>query len=222
MPQKPSIIPKGDGPLYDFAKVVMDFTEDNHERWLIMPVSAKYKAILAEFETLLLKVQKPDHSVLDEAKIGELRVELTKELRGHVQGRLMRNPEVTDADKKAMGLPIYDRIPTPVLDPAGQAEAILSYPGRAQLLVQIKPVAGSQNDPQANYGCRIYYGLYTAGDTLPASGMDLRESLFTRKKKELFTFLPTESGKTAYFSIRYENSKGKAGPWGPLAWALIP
>ena len=31
-----------------------------------------------------------------------------------------------------------------------------------------------------------------------------------------------EMGKAAYFSIRYENSKGKAGPWGPLASALIP
>ena len=29
-------------------------------------------------------------------------------------------------------------------------------------------------------------------------------------------------GQTVYFCIRYENSKGKAGPWGPIFQAIIP
>jgi len=43
-----------------------------------------------------------------------------------------------------------------------------------------------------------------------------------RRRKELFIFPAEDSGKTAYFSIRYKNSKGQAGPWGPVFSAVIP
>ena len=145
-----------------------------------------------------------------------------KALRNYIQGFVARNINVTEEDKTAMRLPIYDREPTIVGDPTGMAEANITFPGRSRLMIQINPIDAEMHDARANYGCRIYYGVYAQGETPPVSGMDLRESLFTRKKKELFTFLPTESGKTAYFSIRYENSKGKAGPWGPMESAVIP
>jgi hypothetical protein len=53
-------------------------------------------------------------------------------------------------------------------------------------------------------------------------GTELPHSRFTRRKKELFEFPLEDSGKTAYFCIRLENSKGKAGPWGPVFSAIIP
>jgi hypothetical protein len=56
----------------------------------------------------------------------------------------------------------------------------------------------------------------------PVSGDELPHSLFTKRRKELFDFPMEDSGKTVYFCIRYENSKGKAGPWGPIISAIIP
>jgi hypothetical protein len=53
-------------------------------------------------------------------------------------------------------------------------------------------------------------------------GTNLPHSRFVRRRKELFIFPPEDSGKTAYFSIRYENSKGQAGPWGPVFSTVIP
>ena len=139
-----------------------------------------------------------------------------------IKKRYFYNPPLTDADILSLGLKPKDKEPTPVGEPTGQPQANIILTRRAQLTVQIVPDETEQTDKRVNYGCRIYYGIYPAGETPPVSGMDLRHSMFTRKKKELFTFLPTDSGKTAYFSIRYENSKGKAGPWGPMAQALIP
>ena len=147
--------------------------------------------------------------------------ELTAVMRD-VKKRYFYNPPLTDADLLSLGLRPKDSEPTPVSDPTGQAVASIAFPGRTQLMVQILPVEGTQHDARANYGCRIYHGVYAATDNPPENGTDLRESLFTRKKKELFTFRPSDTGKTAYFSIRYENSKGKAGPWGPMASAIIP
>jgi hypothetical protein len=45
---------------------------------------------------------------------------------------------------------------------------------------------------------------------------------FTRRKTELVSFAAEESGMTAFFCSRYENRKGEAGDWGPVAQAVIP
>jgi hypothetical protein len=45
--------------------------------------------------------------------------------------------------------------------------------------------------------------------------------VFTREKKLLLD-LDGESGKTVYLCLRYENSKGEAGPFGPILHAVIP
>jgi hypothetical protein len=55
----------------------------------------------------------------------------------------------------------------------------------------------------------------------PKTGDDLPHSVFTRKKSHLFAFAG-DSGNAVYFCMRYENSKGEAGPWGPVVETHIP
>jgi hypothetical protein len=90
-------------------------------------------------------------------------------------------------------------------------------------------------DSRADYGYRVYYGVLpplqptVEEATGPrrylmkaaVQGVELPHSQFVRRKRELFVFPAEASGKTAYFSIRYENSKGRAGPWGPVFSAII-
>ncbi|MDR0642051.1 MAG: hypothetical protein LBG07_06300, partial [Treponema sp.] len=57
---------------------------------------------------------------------------------------------------------------------------------------------------------------------VPLDGDDLPHSVFTRKKKYRFDFLEEDRGKTVYFCLRYENSKGEVGPWGSVIQAIIP
>ena len=139
-----------------------------------------------------------------------------------IKKRCFYEPPLTSADFIMLGLKPKDAIPTPAPDPVGLAEASISYPRRTQLKLLIRHITGSSDDAREYYGCRIYYGTYSPGETLPASGKDLRESRFTRRQRELFMFQPEDSGKTACFCLRYENSKGVAGPWGPLVSAIIP
>ena len=168
-----------------------------------------------------IAIPQSERNTVSNARLKAAFDELTAVMRD-IKKRYFYNPPLTDADLLSLGLKVKDSEPTPVADPTGMAEANITFPGRSRLMVQVQPIDAEQHDARANYGCRIYYGTYAAGETPPANGKDLRASLFTRKKKELFTFEPEDTGKTAYFSIRYENSKGKAGPWGPLAQALIP
>jgi hypothetical protein len=56
------------------------------------------------------------------------------------------------------------------------------------------------------------------------TGEDLPHSVFTHKKKYRFDF-DGDSGKTVYFSLKYENEKGGEegeGLYGPIFSAIIP
>ena len=147
--------------------------------------------------------------------------ELTAAMRD-IKKRYFYNPPLTDSDIVALGLKLKDSEPTPVADPVGLAKASVKYPNKGALELHLEHDGSTPADAKANYGFRIYHGVVAAGETLPASGMDLHESIFSRKKKVLFTYNPDDSGKTAYFCIRYENSKGKAGQWGAMFSAIIP
>jgi hypothetical protein len=147
-----------------------------------------------------------------------------------IKARRFFTPPLSDADLVSLGLKPKDTTSTPVADPTGQVTADITYPGPTLLMLNIKPLAGSISDTRADYGYRIYYGILPQGGATaeeaavshrylmkaPVSGEELPSSQFTRRKKEMFVFPGGDSGKSAYFCIRLENSKGKAGPWGPV------
>ena len=142
----------------------------------------------------------------------------------------LRFPPVADEDRTAMGIPNHDTIPTSITAPENQVEADVTFPGIHLVeLRKIRPVSGTAPDTRSDYGIRIYYGFTEpASEKFPfrlnaavKTGRVLPYSVFTRRKKEWFDF-DGESGNTAYFCLRYENSKGEAGPFGPVLSAVIP
>ena len=143
----------------------------------------------------------------------------------------LRFPPVTNEDRTAMQIPNRDTTPTEVPIPTAQPEADLTFPGI--YLVELRKSRTVQGntppDSRSDYGVRIYYGLTGLTSDKhkfrlaaePKTGADLPYSVFTRRKKERFDF-DGESGNTVYFCLRYENSKGEAGPYGPMLSAVIP
>jgi hypothetical protein len=137
-------------------------------------------------------------------------------------------PPLTEADFITLGLRPKDKTPTSVNPPAMAAEGDLTFPTVGRVEVKnIRPV-GSGDDQRASYGTRIYYGVVGDDDGAPqritqppATGANLPQSVFTRRRNYVFDF-PAERGKRAYFCIRYENSKGQPGPWGTIMEAFVP
>ena len=139
-------------------------------------------------------------------------------------------PPLTNGDIVSLLLRLHDNEPTKIPPPTAQVEADLTFPGIHLVeLRNIRPVAGQPPDPRSDYGVRVYFGFsgpptekyrYRLAEP-PKTGGDLKDSLFTRRKKEFFDF-EGESGNTVYFCLRYENPKGDAGPYGPIMKAVIP
>ena len=145
-------------------------------------------------------------------------------------------PPLTPADYVSLALKPHDTTPSAVPPPSGFAEADVSYPGVGALELRCRPVAGQPPlDVRSDYGYRVYFGVMPHGGAsaeaatgqkrelvkAPETGAELPHSQWVRRKKERFYF-SGDSGKTAWFCVRYENSKGETGPWGPLFSAVIP
>ncbi|WP_162510704.1 hypothetical protein [Treponema endosymbiont of Eucomonympha sp.] len=146
-----------------------------------------------------------------------------------VKNRYFLSPPLTAADFISLWLHPKDTTRTPVPAPESQAEADITLPGVHLLTLHLKAVSGSPPDPhRADYGYRIYFGVLSPDGSkrgltaAPVSGEELPHSRFTRRKTEAFDFSAEDRGKTVYFCIRYENAKGKSGPWGPIFSAIIP
>jgi hypothetical protein len=143
--------------------------------------------------------------------------------------RHFKIPPLTDADFTSLGLRLRDNIKTPVPAPTSQPEGIIVYPGVGLVRITKIQMAGGKLDRRSDYGVRIYYGVLAAPaahdkfrlSAPPKTGDDLPHSVFTRKKSHLFDFAG-DSGNAVYFCMRYENSKGEAGPWGPVMETHIP
>jgi hypothetical protein len=194
------------------------------------------EALLADFEAKLQLALSPNHGKVDIANKNAARKALEAACRSYVQAFLAHNPSLSDAQREELGITVRDKTPTSIPDPTGQAEADVTFPGPHLIELQkIRKLSGGADDSRSDYGVRIYYGLMPPGGAsveqatgkdrllmkVPTSGTELPHSIFTREKKSLFDF-DGFSGMTAFFCLRYENSKGKAGPWGPFLQGIIP
>ena len=222
MSKRTDYLPSNDKAFLIWIKSIVAYANLNFERWRIGKPSDELIALIDDFEAKLQKMDDPNHGSVDTREKNDARHTLEKNARGFVQGYIAKNPMVTNVDKESMGLPIYDTTPTQVSIPIGQAVVSVEYLGGQVLQLYISHVNSTPFDDKANYGCKIYYDVFADSDTQPTSGENLTRHTFTRRKKEVIRFTPSDVKKTAYFCIRYENSKGKSGPWGPMVSAIIP
>jgi hypothetical protein len=180
----------------------------------------KLKTAYAAVNTLCLKPE-GERSQADNAEIRAATDALVACMRD-IKKRSFYTPPLTEADFLRLGLKPKDTTPTPVPAPTGQAEVKTGYAGPAQLYAFVSHLEGTAFDPKTVHGYKLAFKLCDAGQTPPASGKEFTETKFSRKKKFLFSLEPEDKGKKMYFAVRYENSKGDAGPWGPVTEAVVP
>ena len=195
---------------------------------------AELARLTAEADAVLTEAQNSRRTSVMTEKCKVAFDALTEEMRS-LKSQYFVSPALTDLDFASLKLQSTDTNHSPVSAPSSRVQADVSRAGHHQLELRLRPAGGSPLDShRSDYGYRIYYGvLPQKGASVdaeekreliqaPASGNDLPFSKFTQRQQEVFDFAPEDSGKTAYFCVRYENSKGDSGPWGSLFSALIP
>ena len=138
-------------------------------------------------------------------------------------------PPLDDADFAALGLRPRDTVPTTIPPPAIPVSGELSFPAVGMVEMRRITSAGEKRDVRSKHGVRIYYGIVGEPSETdkfrirerPSTGDDLPHSVFTRRNRFRFDFTG-ESGREIFFCMRFENSKGEAGPWGEVISAFVP
>lgn len=213
-------------PVKRSGKIVMAdnwnfMLNEKHEKWCI---PENFVNVFNEKFSELKKlngVAKADRSPSINLKLRIAEKELVTIMRD-IKRRYFFVPPLNDADMVSLGLKPKDKVITPAGIPKGTAKVKISFPYSGQLLLHIDDSGTEPQNIKNIHGFKIYYGVFSADEMPPKTGKDLRENIFTRRKKYRFLFDNNDLGKRAYFCIRYENSKGEAGQWGELFSAIIP
>jgi hypothetical protein len=218
-----------------YCHIVSLKTSGENPEWKHIPADrvAELLAAFTAWHAAFTRLMAP-HTSADILAKTVAREEGEKILREFNNQYVLYAREVSDAEREEIGAHVRDTVRTTVKKPTCQPEADIVYPGPHLLeLVKIRRVPGIGNDPaDADFGVRIFWGVVgepSAKDKFrisgpPEVGNDLPHSTFTHRKRFRFDF-EGDSGKTVWFCLRYENSKGGKegeGPFGPFFSAIIP
>jgi hypothetical protein len=149
------------------------------------------------------------------------RTTLENSLRKAVSEYLTSNHLLTDEDRDGLGLPIHKttRTPSPVATDSPDADVDTSVIGRITIHFFEKGSRHKKGKPAGQHGAEV---AWIISDTPPARWDELLHSNIDTNSPFTLAFEHDQRGKTVYFALRWENTRGEKGPWSEIQSAIIP
>jgi hypothetical protein len=146
---------------------------------------------------------------------------LEESVRQAVKEYLINNHLLTEEDFKGLGLPIHKttRTPSPVATTYPEFFIDSSVIRRVTIHFFDQGKAKSKAKPAGQHGAEIRWAIL---DMPPASVADLIHSSFDTHTPFTLEFDENQRGKTVYFCLCWENTRGEKGPWSEIGNAIIP
>jgi hypothetical protein len=143
----------------------------------------------------------------------------TSLMRPFIQGQLMHNTIVTDADRLDMGLPVHDRTPTIPSPPASRTEIQIDFSQIAQHTLHVRDSeTKSASKPSHVIGYELWRRI--GGDNEPTYD-DMQLVEIVTRSSHLLQYTSFERSKTVWYATRWVNTRGK-GPWSEIVSAIVP
>jgi hypothetical protein len=142
-------------------------------------------------------------------------------VREFVNAFLRFNENVTDEDRVNLGITVPDTTPTSPHDPETMpvVTRIDSSIIMRIILHDKDSMSGRRAKPYGIHGVEIRWAIL---DAPPVTTADLIHSEFSTRTPHTFICEENQRGKTVWFCLRWENSRGQKGPWSELYSAIIP
>ena len=133
----------------------------------------------------------------------------------HLQGRA----ETTDTQREGLGLPVWDKQPTPVGVPTIAPELEIDFSQRLQHTVHAGTNPQNENLNKKPKGVGSIE-LRKKVDSAPSGPDDMQTAAIMTSSPAIID-LTGLAGKTVYYVARYLNTKGQPGPWGEVESAEV-
>jgi len=135
---------------------------------------------------------------------------------------LQANPAVTDAQRLALGIPVRKTTKTPVSIPATRP---LPEIEQIQEFTHTLRITDSESNkaakPEGVDCAEVWLKIVPVGGAVPSNPSEFTfagPATSSRVKRE---FSAEDAGKTAFYRLRWINTRGEAGDWGPQVAATI-
>ena len=139
--------------------------------------------------------------------------------RHFVNSELRYNDALTDEDRLDMGLRIPDTEPTPVPKPTTTPEAKVYHTAPAVVEIRFHDnETTNKAKPAGVHGAEVRWAIL---DTEPVDWDELNHSSFVTHSPLELTFHGQDLGKTLYFALRWESTRGEKGPWMMIQKTII-
>jgi hypothetical protein len=151
----------------------------------------------------------------------EARKLLEKTLRQDIKEYLTFSRLVTNADREALGLPIYKKThtPAPVATTAPSFDVDTSVAGRVGIKFYTMEGEKKQGKPAGQHCVEIQWII---SHETPTRWDELLHSVIDTRSPYTFMFENDQRGKTLYFALRWQNTRGEKGPFTLIQNAIIP
>ncbi|MCK4307433.1 hypothetical protein KAW50_04300 [candidate division WOR-3 bacterium] len=132
-----------------------------------------------------------------------------------IQGR----PQTTDAVREELGLPVRDKVKTPVGVPEIAPELEIDFSQRLQHKVHAGTAPQNERLNKKPKGVGSIELRKKVGET-PTSPDDMQTAAIMTSSPAIID-LTGQAGKIVYYVARYLNTKGQPGPWGEVESAEV-
>ncbi|MDR0582479.1 MAG: hypothetical protein LBG31_05915 [Prevotellaceae bacterium] len=146
---------------------------------------------------------------------------LVEKTRQSTNEYLTFNHRVTNGDRDNLGLPIHKKTRTdaPVATDAPDCDVNTAVAGQVTFYYYPKGGKRSSAKPDGQHGAEFAWAILEAPTT---DWNDLTHSSFDTDPPLTLKFEGPDRGKTLYYAIRWENTRGLKGPWSPIVSVIIP
>jgi hypothetical protein len=185
----------------------------------------KYQELAAQcndFSEKLETAEEPaTHTPLAVAAKNAARKIAEKNVRQAVKEYLINNHTLTEEDFKGLGLPIHKttRMPSPVATTYPDFDLDSGTIRRLTIHFYDQGSKKSKAKPAGQHGVEIRWVI---SDVPVVDVMNLTSSSFDTRTPFTIEFQGHERGKTVYFCLCWENTRGEKGPWSEIQSAIVP
>lgn len=212
-------MPRPDKDFYEWQSNFVTYAE-THGGEMKIPQEGitSLKAPQQRYETAFKKCEDPNRGKLDIAEKHDARDAYEKEIRAFTKGYLY-SPSVSDGHRRSMGIS-DPKNPAPVPAPTTYPEAEADTATLRQVAIHYHDKGSTHRaKPHGVHGAELRWIL---SDTPVTDVAELINAEFDTASPFTLSFQGHERGKTLYYALRWESTRGEKGPWGEIYTAIVP
>ncbi len=135
-------------------------------------------------------------------------------------GQMQKNPAVTDAQRQSMQITVADQIHTPAAVPSSKPVGKIDTSQRLRHIIEFRDegTPTSRAKPAGVAACEVWLFIGTAA---PAGPDAMHLQAVDKTSPYIMEFDSADAGKTAWWALRWVNTRGEHGPWSATVSATI-